>query len=72
MGVTRSDVEEGAMTLHVVPVGDLREHVEEGEKCWCIPRLEVVESKGVPCGWMVIHNAADGREQYETGQRSKH
>ena len=45
--------------IHVLPIGDLREHVEARE-CWCRPRL-TEESGSV----IVSHNAADGRELVE-------
>jgi len=50
---------------HIEPVGDLREH-DTGARgdCWCRP---TVESHGA--GWVVIHNAMDGREAFETGER---
>jgi hypothetical protein len=51
-------------TVHVLPVNDLREHVE-GTLCWCRPRVE--EEDG---GTVVIHNSMDGRELIERGERS--
>ena len=45
---------------HVVPVGDLREHVET-TKCWCRP-LEDIEYYNI---W--IHNSMDRREFIEDG-----
>lgn len=48
--------------IHVTPVDDLREHVES-RTCWCRP----VEDSDEPS--VVIHNAMDGREAYETGER---
>jgi hypothetical protein len=47
------------MRWHVIPVDDLREHHASLE-CWCGP----VEDDGV-----VVHNALDGREAYERGER---
>ena len=44
---------------HVLPVEDAREH-ETSFDCWCGPRVE----EG-----MVIHNADDGREKFESGER---
>lgn len=44
---------------HVIPLNDLREH-EPSEACWCRPLYD----EGV-----VIHHAADEREEYETGRR---
>jgi hypothetical protein len=45
--------------LHVVPRGDLREH-DINKSCWCRPTDE---------GDVVVHNAMDEREKYETGER---
>ena len=48
-------------TWHVVPVDDLREHVETGDGCWCQPRIQ-------PQGdgrYLVVHNSEDGRELVE-------
>lgn len=45
--------------IHVVPIGDLREH-DTYFHCWCDPEYK----DGV---W--IHNSMDGREDYETGER---
>ena len=47
---------------HVCPLGDLKEH-EISTKCWCEPEL----IEGV---W--VHNSADGREDYENGDRKPH
>lgn len=44
---------------HVLPVEDTREH-QISFDCWCGPRCE----EG-----LVIHNADDGREKFETGER---
>lgn len=48
--------------IHVIPAGDLREH-EGSVACWCRPSIDEDEP-GV-----VVHNAMDGREAYETGER---
>lgn len=48
--------------VHVIPNGDLREHLCS-ETCWCRP-TEDDEVHGV-----FIHQAMDGREQFETGER---
>lgn len=45
--------------IHVMPSDDLREHVVS-RACWCNPEDE----EGV-----IIHNALDGREEFETGKR---
>jgi hypothetical protein len=47
--------------LHVVPMGDLREH-ECSCTCWCRP----TEDEETPGLW--FHHALDGREKYETGE----
>jgi hypothetical protein len=47
------------LRMHVLPLSDLREH-EVSLECWCGP----VEDDGV-----VVHNALDGREAYERGER---
>ena len=44
-------------TVHVLPVNDLRTHVEVGTWCHCLPRIEREHG-----GAVVIHNAYDGRE----------
>lgn len=46
-------------TPHVVPLEDLREH-DPDRACWCKPVLD----EGV-----IVHNAMDGREAFETGER---
>ena len=45
---------------HVKPINDLREHVSK-PSCWCRPR------ENEPGVW--IHNALDGREDYEQGRK---
>lgn len=47
---------------HVLPIGDLREHVAERD-CWCKPK-EDDEQPG-----LFVHNALDGRELVERGER---
>lgn len=44
--------------IHCLPIGDLREH-EEKETCWCRPTVD---------DGIVIHNALDQRERWETGE----
>jgi hypothetical protein len=44
--------------VHVMPVGDLREH-EESDRCWCAPTRDA--SKPL----VVVHHAADMREHAE-------
>lgn len=47
--------------LHIVPMGDLRDH-EDSCACWCRP----TEEEDHPGIWM--HHALDGREKYESGE----
>lgn len=42
--------------VHVLPVKDIKSHIEEGKYCPCKPRVD---------GGVVIHNAFDAREFYE-------
>lgn len=49
-------------TIHVLPVNDLIEHEDEGEDCPCGPRVEAVFREDGSNGWIVVHNALDGRE----------
>jgi len=60
---------EGAQTAvhdpydcHVIPVDDTKPH-ETTENCWCAP----VRDDEPP--YALIHNSADGREKFETGER---
>ena len=48
--------------VHVVPVGDLREH-DCSPECWCGP-TEDDETQG-----LFVHHSMDGREAFETGER---
>ncbi len=51
-----------AFETHVVPVKDLRPHTIS-TPCWCEPYQDAEQ----PMVW--IHNAADQREKFETGER---
>lgn len=51
-----------AADLHVMPVGDLREH-RDSIDCWCRPTRDDEEPR------VVIHNAMDQRETYEKGRK---
>lgn len=51
-----------ATDIHLTPVDDLRPH-DFTSMCWCRPVEDVEE----PDLWH--HNALDGREAYETGER---
>jgi len=46
---------------HVVPIDDIKPHVESGTHCPCQPEIRPEP----PYGQLVIHNAWDGREFYE-------
>lgn len=48
--------------IHTYPLNDLREHEVDGKPCWCNPRIE-------EDGDLIVHNAMDGRELFETGER---
>lgn len=48
--------------IHVLPVGDLREHTCSVQ-CWCQPTPDEDEPL------VIVHHAMDGREQFETGER---
>lgn len=46
---------------HVVPVGDLVEHVSDAS-CVCGPTTEPVKREDGSIGWVVTHHSLDGRE----------
>lgn len=48
-------------TVHVVPIDDLRSHIEVGKYCHCKP--SVINEN------VIVHNAYDGREFYEEDLR---
>lgn len=54
------------MIVHVVPINDLKRHDENGTHCACDPRTEDVGE-----GKMIVHNAYDGREFYETEEEAR-
>ncbi|MEU7170329.1 hypothetical protein ABZ949_02410 [Micromonospora tulbaghiae] len=54
-----------ADTVHVLPVGDLVAHEQEGDDCPCGPRVEPVPADNGSIGWLVTHHSLDGREQRE-------
>lgn len=45
-------------TMHVVPLNDLKPHIESGQYCHCKPSIR-------EHGTVVVHNSYDGREFYE-------
>ncbi len=48
--------------IHVIPAGDLREHVG-ALHCWCHP----TQVEDMPAVWE--HTSMDGREAFESGER---
>jgi hypothetical protein len=52
------------MLYEIIPLDDLSQHIS-GEGCWCEPEMDEETE-------MLIHNSADGREDYETGKRMPH
>jgi len=59
--VITGESEVGGNVTHIIPLDDAREHTLRGD-CWCDPRLDYEDH-------IATHNSADGREQFETGQR---
>jgi hypothetical protein len=49
--------------IHVLPVNDLRGHLES-DTCWCRPRREEEGASAI-----IVHNAMDQRETYERGRK---
>lgn len=47
---------------HIEPLNDLKSHNTNSMACDCNPTLERTENDD---GWLVIHNAWDGREYRE-------
>jgi hypothetical protein len=46
---------------HVLPVGDLREHLPW--RCWCNPTPDADDEL------VIVHHALDKREEYEKGRQ---
>lgn len=51
--------------IHVLPVDDVREHVEDGPTCWCAPTLKDGRNEWGKEIIIVVHNPMDGRELVE-------
>lgn len=49
------------VSIHVIPISDLRPHVC-GHICWCQPEID-------DDGEVWLHHAMDGREDFEDGIR---
>lgn len=50
------------MTYHVYPVDDLVDHDTDTEDCICGPTTKPVERDDGSYGWLIVHEALDGRE----------
>ena len=48
-------------TVHTYPVDDLIEHDTDGGDCVCGPVTEPVMREDGSNGWLVVHQALDGR-----------
>ena len=48
--------------IHVVPINDLKEHIQIGLECWCHPKM-IIEDLGDLR--IIVHASADGRELIE-------
>jgi hypothetical protein len=51
-------------SLHVVPIGDLREHKASGD-CWCVPVKDEHDN-------VYVHKPLDQRDLYESGKLKLH
>ena len=51
--------------IHTLPVDDMFDHVEDGDRCPCGPRVEHVERDDDVTAFQIIHNSFDGREHDE-------
>lgn len=49
--------------IHVEPVNDLIQHLDND--CPCGPTPELVASDDGPDGWVIVHHSLDGRERFE-------
>jgi hypothetical protein len=58
------DSRDGYGPVHVIPEHDLWPH-EMSENCCCRPEDDDDNAR-----WILIHNAFDGREDFESGKRS--
>lgn len=54
-----------SMNSHIIPLGDRIEHIADSS-CACQPEVSEIPvdelGKGVYQGWVISHNALDGRE----------
>jgi hypothetical protein len=49
---------------HIVPLGDILEHYEHGNRCICGPRIDYAFNETTATK-IVTHHSADGRENHE-------
>ena len=57
------DGSDAHLLTHVVPVGDLKDHItDDSQECWCNPEYDDIDC-------IVIHNSMDERETYEEGRK---
>jgi hypothetical protein len=56
------DGSDAHLRQHIVPVNDLREHITDGNPCWCHPIYD--EELNI-----AIHHSMDLREQFEEGRK---
>lgn len=49
--------------VHVLPVDDLIDHVDED--CPCGPTVDPVKRDDGSYGWVIVHHSLDGRENHE-------
>ena len=53
--------------VHVLPINDSVAH-EQTDACVCGPATEPVERPDGSVGWLITHDALDGRELAERGE----
>jgi hypothetical protein len=51
--------------IHTLPVDDMFDHDENGDRCVCGPRIEPVKRDDGTIAFQIIHNSFDGREHDE-------
>lgn len=54
-------LEDHADLAHVTPIADLVAHDAVGTNCVCGPFIRLVPNPNGPNGWVVVHQALDGR-----------
>lgn len=58
--------------LHVFPLDDVVDHDTSTEEpdCVCGPQTRPVVRDDGSMGWLIVHNALDGREAHEEASRT--